>query len=509
MNSKDLKKTDDGISQPKRANMLLPILFLWGFGIIFLFGYFIFDEGITETFGEYYLIPWALLAGAIILSPGIYLFYKGKFDLFHPLVYGVWSYMFPAFIIGAFIITYGYTNSYVLLFVTEPEYNIPLALIYVIIGYLGLIVGFYLPFGKFFVNKMDKFVPTAKWNPDDIWLPGIALIFAGLAINIIGILQGVLGFQRIDEIGAFDSLVSFLTVFFILGYILLWLGIFQTKRRDGLFFIMLFFLLALIPFRLFMQGGRSSLGTSVIFIAFAFWYSGRRLKWQHSAIFGAIFIAAIFVGIIYGTTFRQIKGSEERINAGEYVEQVFETIDYISRKDTTIILEDGVRNLAERIENLSSLAVVVANYEKLEPYEESYGLKNNIYNDFVTSFIPRFIWSDKPPTSDPRAYSDLYFDYGESSFAMTPFGDLLRNFGVIGIPLGMLIFGFYFRIIYSYLIDTNEPRIWKKVAYYPLLTVVSYEAFYGIFFPTLIRTLPVVAISLIVAGFFVRKTKTR
>ena len=77
-------------------------------------------------------------------------------------------------------------------------------------------------------------------------------------------------------------------------------------------------------------------------------------------------------------------------------------------------------------------------------------LKNNIINDLLTSLIPRFVWADKPNTSDPRAYSDLYFDYGENSFAITPFGDLLRNFGVIGIPLGMLIIGIYLRIIYSY-----------------------------------------------------------
>ena len=81
--------------------------------------------------------------------------------------------------------------------------------------------------------------------------------------------------------------------------------------------------------------------------------------------------------------------------------------------------------------------MVVANYEQLAPYEASYGLENNILNDLYTSFIPRFIWNEKPPTSDARAYSDLYFNFGENSFAISPFGDLIRNFGPIGIPLGI------------------------------------------------------------------------
>src|SRR4029078_476976 len=129
-------------------------------------------------------------------------------------------------------------------------------------------------------------------------------------------------------------------------------------------------------------------------------------------------------------------------------------------------------------------AVVVANYEQLAPYEASYGLENNILNDMYTSFIPRFIWNDKQPTSDARAYSDLYFNFGENSFAISPFGDLLRNFGPIGIPLGMAFLGLYLRVIYSSLIATDSPAIWKKVVFVPLLTNISYEGFYSAIFPS-------------------------
>lgn len=507
MNSSKLTKNlQNSFTQQKRTNLLLPVLFLWGVGLAVAFGFFIFDEGFVKTLGEYYLVPWAVISGILVLSPSIYYYYKGTFDLFHPLVFGVWSYIFPAFILGAIIIVMDMTNSYVLLYVSNPEYNLPLSLIYVVLGYLGVVIGFYLPIYQFVVDKLERYLTIKKWNIEDTWFPGILLVLFGLGINIIGLFQGLLGFQRLDEVGIFDSLVVFLTVVFTVGYVLLWLAVFKAKKRTGIFYLTIILLLVLIPLRLALQGGRSSLMVSVIPISMAFWYSGRRLKWQHSVFFGTILTLAVFIGIIYGTTFRQVKGSEERINAGDYVGQVIETVDFISRTDSAIIFTESIKSLTERIENLSSLGVVVANYEALEPYEASYGLKDNIVNDLLTSFIPRFVWADKPNTSDPRAYSDLYFDYGDNSFAITPFGDLLRNFGVIGIVLGMMIIGFYLRLIYSYLIDTKEPRIWKTAAYYPLLTVVSYESFYAIFFPSMIRVALIVVISIIIGNLFIRKT---
>ena len=67
----------------------------------------------------------------------------------------------------------------------------------------------------------------------------------------------------------------------------------------------------------------------------------------------------------------------------------------------SIVAAASAQALADRIDNLSTVAVVVSNYEKLAPFEASYGLENNITNDLYTSFIPRFVWNEKPPTSEP------------------------------------------------------------------------------------------------------------
>jgi hypothetical protein len=226
-------------------------------------------------------------------------------------------------------------------------------------------------------------------------------------------------------------------------------------------------------------------------------------------ICGSLVVASIVLGVVYGTAFRNIKGSEAKIEVADYFGLVGDTVDYLANEDPAVLARNSAQALVERIENLTSFAVVVSNYEKLEPYEESYGIHNNIVNDALTSFVPKFLWPDKPPTSDTRAYSNLYFNFGDNSFAITPFGDLLRNFGPMGIPLGMFFVGIYLRIIYTALIATKSPALWKKAAYFPLLAVVSYEAFYATILPGAIRTIFVLVIAVTIANFLIERMRKK
>lgn len=492
----------------QKVNPLVPILVIWGIVALLGLAFVWFEYDLNESMRGFYLMPWVILAAVVVLSPIFYYLYKKKFDPFHPLIFAAWIYCFPALVFGGVIISFGWVNPYFLTFIEDPEYNLPLTLVYVAIGFLGLIVGYALPIGQFFADKIEPRLPKWHWDPSEVWLPGILLMIAGIGINILGFVQGIMGFQRVTDINIFDGIIYFLLILLSEGNILLWLAIFSTKKKTGIYWIVLFVLIAFLPLRMALLGSRSSLLISMFPIAMAFVYSGRKLKWQSTAIFGFLLAVAVCIGVVYGTTFRNLKGSEARINAGDYFGQVMATVDYISTEDPIVLVQTNAQSLADRVENLSSLGVVVANYEKLAPYEASFGLENNILHDTYTSFIPRFVWADKPTTSDARAYSDLYFNYGDNSFAITPFGDLLRNFGPVGIPLGMLVLGIYLRLIYSSLIDTPNPALWKKVAYFPLMTLVSYEAFYATIFPSIIRTIVVLVISLFITNLLVMRKKS-
>jgi hypothetical protein len=490
-----------------KNNFVVPIVILWGLVALAVLSFIWIDNDYSKTMHGLYLLPWTFLAGICVLAPSVYLYYVGKFDLFNPLVFAAWSYCFPAFILGGVIIAFGWVNPYFLTFIEDPEYNLPLTLLYISIGFVGLTIGYFLPVGKYLAAKIKPRLPKWNWQPEKVWFPGILLLLIGIGVNILGFIQGLLGFQRNIDVGIFDGLIFFLQVVLTAGTVLLWLAVFSVKRKDGIYYIVFVTLIIFLPLRMALMGSRGSLIMGLLPIAMAFLYSGRKLKLKTAVIFGILGFLALVVGITYGTTFRNIKGSEARINTGDYIGQIGATLDYLSKEDPTKIAGQTAQAFADRVENLSSVAVVVANYEKLAPYEAGYGLENNIINDLFTSFIPRFLWKDKPPTSDPRAYSDLYFNYGENSFAISPFADLLRNFGVIGIPLGMMVLGVYLRLIYASLIDTPNPALWKKVAYFPLLTVVSYEAFYAIIFPSVIRTLFILALSLVLVNLIVRSKR--
>lgn len=494
------------IEADREKRLLLSGIIIWCFGLICLFAAFGVED-LNKTLGKYYLLPWAFLTGVVILSPSAYLIYRKQFDLFHPLVYAAWSYIFPAFVLGAVILSFGWSDPYFLVFIEDPQYNLPLSLFYVALGYIGLTIGFYLPIGKYLAARAESKFSKVDWKPQEIWIPGILLILAGVGLNLIGFLQGLLGFQKTTEIGSFDGLLSFLLILLSEGYLLLWLAIFQNKKKTAVFYLVLLLVVALIPLRMALMGSRSSLLLSIIPIIMAFKYSGYKLKALQIFLVGILFAVSIFVGIIYGTTFRNIKGSQERMGTSDYIGQVVATLDYLSTADTAVLFGQSMESLAERIENLSSLGVVVANYEKLAPYEESYNLQNNIVNDLKYFFIPRFIWKDKPPSSDTRAYSSLYFSYEENSFAVTPFGDLLRNFGSIGILLGMTVLGIYLGFIYRFFIDSEKPKIWKTAAYFPLLTVVSYESFFATIFPSILRVGFVVFVSFFILNLIIKQLR--
>ncbi len=486
-----------------RSNLLVPIVALWAAMIVLGFVFFWLIEGFEGGLKDYYLLPWTVFAGIVVLSPSAYLLYKGKFDPFHPLIFAAWSYIFPAFVIGGVIVSFKLVDPYFLSFIEDPEYNYPLSLMYVALGFVGLTIGYSLPIGRYFAETISPRLPQWNWKPEQIWLPGLLLLAIGIAFNALGFIQGILGFQRNTEINIFDGTLFFLLIVLTEGTVLLWLGIFTSKQRNGIYWIMLVVLLLFLPLRMAVLGSRGSLVIGLLPIALAYAYSGRKLRLRTGIICSVIGVVAIFIGVTYGTSFRNIKGSEARISTGDYFGQVGATLDYLTTADPAVVLGQSAQALADRIDNLSSLAVVVARYEKLEPYEESYGLQNNIVNDAYTSFIPRVFWNDKPPTSDARAYSDLYFNYSENSFAISPFGDLLRNFGPIGIPIGMILLGIYLRFIYAALIDTPYPAMWKKAAYFLLLTVVSYESFFATIFPSVIRTVIVIGASLWLASFLV------
>jgi oligosaccharide repeat unit polymerase len=488
-----------------RHSLLLAAAFFFSLTMVAAVVFGLYGGDITLSFENLYLWPWILMAFVVFSAPPVYLMLRRRFDPFHPLVYASWTYFLPAFVLGSIFLATGISEPSFLHLIPDQRFYLPLTLVYVALGYLGLTIGFALPWGKPIGDKLSRRMSIWNWRPSDLLFPCGLLLIIGQLFSLTALSAGALGFQRVETVDTFNATLSSLSTLVSMATFILWFAIFRASRLTFNFKVMAFFLIVLIPYSAIISGSRGGLLYSMIPIAMAYWLSGRRFKVRQALIFGALGTIALLVGMVYGSTFRFVKGVEDRVDINIYLKASSQAVGVIGDRSIGENLSFGFAQLSERFETTSSLAVVVANYEKLNQYEADYGIANNIWTYTWTAFIPRFLWNDKPLISDARAYSALYFDFGENSFALTPIGDLLRNFGPVGIPLGMALWGFLLRIIYSALIDGKVVTAWRAVAYLMLFGSFTYESFYGTILPTLIRNCVILMLGGLLINALVRR----
>lgn len=497
----------NNLLEKKDTALLFPLLII---GMVIVIGglalFYLADET-NNPFKDMYLMPYVALLGIVIAAPNFYLIYKGQFGIFHPIVFATWSYFFPAFFLGGLFLASGLAQPYYIALVEDERYNLPLTLIYVTVGYAGLTLGFFFSYSRKIAEKIGQKLPVWEWKQDNILLPAVVLLAVGWGNNIAAFTMGILGYQKVEQIGEYDGLIYLLTLYWIEGCFILWMCIFRAHKLNVYHYVIIGLLLATSLMKAVFQGNRGTLLMLFFLVACAFVYSARKIEVRHKVYGGGLLIVALLVGMIYGTTFRSVKQSEARVSVDEYVGAIGQTFDRLSEQDLAQNLGNGVTALVERFEAVSMLAVIVSNYERLEPYEESYGLKNNIWNDLITSFIPRPLWNDKPVVSDPRKFADLYFSFGENSFSVTPIGDLLRNFGPLSILPGMFVLGFLLRIIYTSLVENREFSYWRTALYYILLTSITYEGFYGTNLTYMLKNGIFAVIGIIFIQFFQNKIR--
>jgi oligosaccharide repeat unit polymerase len=370
------------------------------------------------------------------------------------------------------------------------------------LGYGGLILGFITPLGRRVGEKIASRLPVWNWTPEQVLKPAFLLLLIGLAYTILAFSSGILGYQKVEEIGRFDGLILVLSSFWFQASFILWIVIFRSKKLTLVHFGVIAILLSTAFGKSAFQGNRGSLISVFMLIAFAYVCSGKKIGPKQTVAGGVLITLALIVGMIYGTTFRSIKTNQELMGMEEYAGIVGDTVTSITDQDFITNLGTGFEALAARLDSITPLAVVVSNYEKLGPYEEAYGLSNNIWNETVVFMVPRFIWPEKPVPTSPEKYADLYFNFPNNSFTLTPMGDLLRNFGPWGVPLGMIFVGMILRMIYSALRE-NQPFSFARASlFYMLLTSVSYEGSFGLIIPVLFKLMVIAVLGILIIRFF-------
>ncbi len=484
---------------------LLPILFLFGLVIIGGLSVLVFTSENLDFLERPYLLPWVFLTGATVAVPISYLWYKNKFRIYHPLVFPGLFYFLPAFFIGGLILVFGLSEPYYVRFIQDQKTNLPYTFLVIICGFIGLSIGFFIPFGGFIGRSVSLYLPVWNWRDENVIVPGIILLILGFINNIIGFLLGITGFQKAVESNSYDGLIFLSTLLWIQASFMLWIALFRKRVWNVREYLIIAVLIVISLINALFAGNRGGLLQAFLIILFGYIFAGKVIRFKQGLFLTSVLVTVVVIGMIYGTTFRQVKGTEDRVETSSYIDSISKTFDTIGNRELDTVLLQSFYNLAERLEAVTSLAVVVSNYEKLKPYEESYGIDNNIYKDLATFFIPRIIWKDKPVSSVPRRYSELYFDFGENSFTITPMGDLLRNFGFAGVPLGMLLLGFIGRIFYSALMENQPFSYWRSILYFMIVPSISYEGFYGTIVPTMFKVGFISIVGILITHFLITR----
>ncbi|MFL6374497.1 MAG: hypothetical protein ACJ73D_07530, partial [Pyrinomonadaceae bacterium] len=406
---------------PSRGRLIYGIAALWIVVIGFAGVWWLAEYGFQSRDSKFYLLPWCVATGIVIAAPSAYLIYRGRFDPFHPIVFAGWSYFLPGFVVGGLLLASGYAQPYFLAYVLDETHTLPLTLFYAAVAYACLALGFAIPLfggiGHWIGNKLPAWEPRSGSIP----LPAIVLLCLGASGTAISFVQGLFGYQHTDEVPVYSGLLFLVTLFWIEGSFLLWLYAFRTRvsaARIVLIGGLVFFALARAVF----EGNRASLMQSVLLAGFAYVLSRGRLTGKEYSVGAVLLVLALFIGMVYGTTFRNLKGSQQQVSTADYTAAISDTFTNVSDRDLSSIFFDVLDGLANRMDAASSLAVVVSNYEVLAPAEERWGISNNILVDTVSFLVPRVIWTDKPVGIPAEKYAELYFNYSENAFTMTPMG---------------------------------------------------------------------------------------
>jgi hypothetical protein len=495
-------KTGSGIGLLSAALVLM-----LGVPIIALLWFFS-DDDLWRAAASWYLLPWIAATAVVVLSPSAYLLYYKKFDIFHPLVHAAWGYWFPAFVIGGLVVASGFIYPYQMTLIGDPQEDFKWTYIYIMLAFLGMITGYSIPFAKRWGVSVSRKLPAWDWQPRQVLLPAVVFLGIGSFFYVSAFLSGVVGFSTINVADAFATLNYMLSLLSLEAGFLVAMYVFKAKKITPQHLVAFAVIGIIVVSRLSLGGNRGTLLMIVILVAMAFVYSGRKLKVLHGAVFGTIAVLAVLSGMIYGTTFRHLKGDEDRTGIVEQLQIVEKTFDAITTQDTGKVLNEAFLHLSERIDGVSSVAVVVSNYERLKPFEAAHELENNIFTELWTMFVPRFLWANKPLIYNARAYSDLYFNFSGNSYTMTPISDLLRNFGPIGVPLGMVVIGFFLRFVYAVLIEDQTVTIGRATAYYMFVASLNYEGYYTMVILYGWRILLIVLVTLVVTDFFLIRKKS-
>lgn len=175
----------------------------------------------------------------------------------------------------------------------------------------------------------------------------------------------------------------------------------------------------------------------------------------------------------------------------------------------TGIFQRALFHFSERLVGLTDLAVIVKFADVHQEEEVRLGIDRNIETDLIRSFVPRFLWRDKPIIGPTDQISRLYFGIPNHQPAVTYMGDLYRNYQLPGVLIGMTLFGAMLAFLYGNLIVDHPNDPIRSACWITLVLTFNFESLFSIVLPTLPRTLLMVVLGLLIVRVGMANVKSR
>lgn len=477
--SLSVKQTLVPAKRSKSGSLLLAFsLLLVVFGLLA-----VLVVGVPET------VDWVALAlvGVNVMIWGLPVWLelrKESPDFFHPLVYAAVYFALPMIVVkGVFLAFGGY--SYWLGIINDAPSFVQLALVYTAVGWFAVLCGFYLPLSGGIGRRLP--LPGLIAGERRMLLVPVLVAFGfGVGFNLILLREGAFG-SALSEFTGNLNLVSVMrpmSAWMTMSFFLLVFGAVRYPRKKEWLVAALGAGVITIGLTFF-AGSRAALFIAVISVAMAgFYASYPHVNWRRFATLIVLAGLVLLFGVSVFTQFRDLRSGAfgtESVSVEDTLSLTGSALQQSAGQSLGQQLGFVSATLIERFAAMDTLGVTLARSDSLKSAERAAGIDNNISRELMASFVPRVFWTDKPLVGEFGLwFTRIYLDLPESisSNGPTMFGDLYRNFGLLGVPIGMFILGVYLRIVYGSLIQRDIRSPLAPLLYVSLYGALNWEGTY-------------------------------